>query len=378
MRIKTSAGGPNDANALAPRLIQEFVRVRREDEKEAMLTALVVRNFNKRSIVFFETKKAAHRFYIILKLLNIKVCELHGDMPQTLRYGSLQAFRAGQTDVMVATDVAARGLDIPLVQTVLNAEMPRVASTYVHRVGEQAQDADSSITSSYSFLMLGRTARAGCGGRAITIVSDSRRKVMKEVLKSEAMAPSTGKQKEGANGAIDDNNEAMVGVFNRTIPLGVVAHYVSLLAGMEAEVTELMLNDDVTKKALEAEREAERAENMLLHDAEITSRPARTWYQTEAQKQSIREAAKAQSELETEAAKVGFEVASATEKARIMAMQDDYQQDETDRQKKKEHKMTRKKRRRIEALRAMEEGTGDLPCCIVVIVFSLNFVVILK
>lgn len=135
VRIKTSSGSTNDATALAPRLIQEFVRVRREDEKEAMLTALVVRNFNKRSIVFFETKKAAHRFYIILQLLQIKACELHGDMPQTLRYGSLQAFREGQTDVMVATDVAARGLDIPLIQTVLNAEMPRVASTYVHRVG---------------------------------------------------------------------------------------------------------------------------------------------------------------------------------------------------------------------------------------------------
>ena len=136
VRVKTSAGGPNDANALAPRLIQEFVRVRREDEREAMLTALVCRNFNKKCIVFFETKKAAHRFYIILQVLKIKACELHGDMPQTLRYGSLQAFREGLTDVMVATDVAARGLDIPLIQTVINAEMPRVASTYVHRVGK--------------------------------------------------------------------------------------------------------------------------------------------------------------------------------------------------------------------------------------------------
>jgi ATP-dependent RNA helicase DDX27 len=95
VRVKTSAGGPTDGAALAPRLIQEFVRVRREDEREAMLAALVCRNFSKRSIVFFETKKAAHRFYVILMLLKIKACELHGDMPQTLRYGSLQSFRQG-------------------------------------------------------------------------------------------------------------------------------------------------------------------------------------------------------------------------------------------------------------------------------------------
>lgn len=98
--------------------------------------------------------------------LGIKCCELHGDVSQALRYLALQRFRDNEVDIMVATDVAARGLDIPGVQTVLNAEMPRSASTYVHRVG--------------------RTARAGCGGRAVTFVGDARRKVMKDVLKVNA------------------------------------------------------------------------------------------------------------------------------------------------------------------------------------------------
>lgn len=188
----------------------------------------------------------------------------------------------------------------------------------------------------------------------MTIVGDARRKVMKEVLKSETVLSSSSSKQQNAEDA--DGNNPMVGVFNRNIPAGVVAHYVALIAGMEAEVNDKMQNDDITKRALEVEREAERAENMMLHDTEITSRPARTWYQTETQKQAIRESAKAKSELDTEAAKVGFVEATAAQKARTMALQDDYRMEQDERQKKKEHSMTRKKRRRLEALRAMDDG----------------------
>ena len=89
---------------------------------------------------------------------------MHGDLTQIHRNHALQQFKNGTVDILIATDVASRGIDIPGVQCVVNAEMPRSVSTYVHRVG--------------------RTARAGSSGRSITLVSDLRRKVLKSLLKA--------------------------------------------------------------------------------------------------------------------------------------------------------------------------------------------------
>jgi ATP-dependent RNA helicase DDX27 len=184
---------------------------------------------------------------------------------------------------------------------------------------------------------------------------------MKEVLKSETVLSSSNSKSQASSTNADGEQmqtvESMAGVFNRTIPQSVVAHYVSLLAGMEAEIIEAIGNDDVTKAALVVEREAERAENMLLHDQEITARPPRTWYQTETQKSAIRDLAKAQSELEIDSAKVGFVEATFAQKAKLMAAQDDYRMAEDDRQKKKEHSMPRRKKRRLEAMRAADAGS---------------------
>lgn len=76
---------------------------------------------------------------------------LHGQLSQSARLGALNKFKAGSRQILVATDVAARGLDIPKVDVVLNFDLPQDSKTYVHRVG--------------------RTARAGKSGRAISLVS---------------------------------------------------------------------------------------------------------------------------------------------------------------------------------------------------------------
>lgn len=235
IRIKTQG----DATTVAPKLIQEFVRVRRDEEREAMLASLVCRNFKTRVIVFFETKKEAHRFFVLLTLLeaSLPVCELHGDMTQPQRETALQRFIRGDCEILIATDIAARGLDISNIQTVINGEMPRSTSTYVHRVG--------------------RTARAGKHGRAVTLVSDSRRKVMKDLLKSDA-----GTGVDGTNG---------LAVLSRTIPSAVISHFTSKIAGLETQIAQHLLNESIKTQTDTLMREVERTENLLLH--EVTTSP---------------------------------------------------------------------------------------------------------
>ena len=139
-----NSGGVEVAN----RLEQEFVRVRSGNEgvkREAMLLSLLTRTFKSRVIVFFDTKAEAHRLMIVAGLCGIKCAELHGNLTQVQRLQALEQFREGSVDVLFATDLAARGLDISSVKAVINFEMPSQVEPYVHRIG--------------------RTARAGRGGK---------------------------------------------------------------------------------------------------------------------------------------------------------------------------------------------------------------------
>ena len=321
------------------------------------MAALICRSFNNRSIAFFETKHETHRFYVILGILGIKVCELHGDVSQVQRYLALERFRKGEVDVMVATDVAARGLDIQGVQTVLNGEMPRSASTYVHRVG--------------------RTARAGCGGRAVTLVSDARRKVMKEVLKSYVGAGNGGTTGSDNASSTGSNNSGQV--LSRTVPPLIVAQYVHKIAAMEEDIANVIVEEKLQARLRNAEAEVERAENMLVYEDEIAARPARTWYQTETQKQSVKEATRKQAQEEQDALeddvvdnkksrnnKKGGTELSAFEKAKQFARRDDYRVEipaNGKKPKELEHRLPRKKRRRQEALKQLEEDNGRTVLC---------------
>ncbi|KAE9549039.1 hypothetical protein FO519_007753 [Halicephalobus sp. NKZ332] len=153
----------NENTQTAANLRQEFVRVRSEDMREAVVCALVTRNFPDHTMVFMKSKKDCARMHVLLGLLGVKCAQLHGSLSQTVRIQSLQKFKTQEIDVLVCTELAARGLDIEGVLTVINMHMPQNVQQYIHRVG--------------------RTARAGKAGRAISLIGEDDRKLLKSIVK---------------------------------------------------------------------------------------------------------------------------------------------------------------------------------------------------
>jgi ATP-dependent RNA helicase DDX27 len=144
-------------------LVQEFVRVKREADRAPILVTLCKRTFKERVIVFYRSKKLAHQMRVMFGILDLKADELHGDLTQEQRLSSLQSFRDGKVDYLMATDLASRGLDIKGIETVINYDMPGQLAQYLHRVG--------------------RTARAGKKGRSVTLVGEADRKMLKGAIK---------------------------------------------------------------------------------------------------------------------------------------------------------------------------------------------------
>jgi ATP-dependent RNA helicase RhlE len=125
------------------------------ENKTALLLDLLERENELESLekvlVFTRTRRGSERLSHILKSRNHRVNRIHADRSQPQREAALREFRDGQTRVLVATDIAARGLDVDAVSHVINYDVPAVPEDYVHRVG--------------------RTGRAGKQGKAITIVT---------------------------------------------------------------------------------------------------------------------------------------------------------------------------------------------------------------
>ncbi|EEY54397.1 DEAD/DEAH box RNA helicase, putative [Phytophthora infestans T30-4] len=264
---------------MAKHLVQEFVRIRpnREDDREAILLALCTRTFRSNTIVFMETKSHAHRMMIIFGLAGIKAAELHGNLQQRERLEALQKFRDGTVDVLLCTDIAARGIDVRGVHAVINYEMPKDITTYVHRVG--------------------RTARAGRNGRAVTLTSESRRLVMKQV-----------------------SRHCQGFVKSRAVPDPVIAQWKARIESMLEDVKLVMHEETLEKRMREAEKEATRATNLLKHRDEINARPARTWFMSEKEKKNVNERAEEDRRAKEEAAKEEAESADTMSRAKKLKL----------------------------------------------------------
>ncbi|KAG8817410.1 nucleolar DEAD-box protein required for synthesis of 60S ribosomal subunit, partial [Serendipita sp. 399] len=238
-------------------LVQEFVRVKsgRESERAPLLVALCKRTFKEKVIIFFRSKKLAHQMRIMFGLLDLPAEELHGDLTQEQRLSSLQRFRDGKASYLMATDLAARGLDIKGIETVINYDMPGQLAQYLHRVG--------------------RTARAGKRGRSVTLVGEADRKMLKAAIKHSA-------------------NEDKVR--HRIVPSDAVEKWSTHLDALQEEVKLILEEEKEAKQMRKAEMELQKGENMLKYEEEIHSRPARTWFQSSKEKSKAQEISRRQYE----------------------------------------------------------------------------------
>ncbi|PHH63251.1 hypothetical protein CDD82_1908 [Ophiocordyceps australis] len=129
-------------------LLQHYIFIP-QPRKDTYLIFLVNEFAGKSTIIFTRTVYEAQRVAILLRTLGFGAIPLHGQLSQSARLGALNKFRAGNRDILVATDVAARGLDIPKVDLVLNYDLPQDSKTYIHRVGRTARAGKSGIALSF-------------------------------------------------------------------------------------------------------------------------------------------------------------------------------------------------------------------------------------
>jgi ATP-dependent RNA helicase RhlE len=141
--------------------VEQFATLVNQAEKQALLTMTLRDPAIERVLVFTRTKHGADRVVRLLGGNGIAANAIHGNKSQANRERALAAFKSGEVPILVATDIAARGIDVSGVSHVINFELPNVAEQYVHRIG--------------------RTARAGADGIAISFVADDERPYLRDI-----------------------------------------------------------------------------------------------------------------------------------------------------------------------------------------------------
>ena len=143
--------------------IQQSVYMVRRNKKPALLNRLIKEGDMGRTLVFTRTKHGADRLVKSLRKANIESAAIHGNKTQNARTRALDAFKKGHIPILIATDIASRGIDVDDITHVFNYDLPNVAETYVHRIG--------------------RTARAGATGVAVSFCDHDEMKTLRDIEK---------------------------------------------------------------------------------------------------------------------------------------------------------------------------------------------------
>ncbi len=155
VRIEISPKNPVAKN------VEHSVAMIGMDDKRFFLERLIKEHPESKILVFVRTKVRAERVFKAMERVDIKTVTIHGDKEQKDRLDVMNIFKSGEVKVLIATDVSARGIDIPDVDYVVNYDLPDVAENYVHRVG--------------------RTGRGAKKGLAISFCSDEEKPVLDEI-----------------------------------------------------------------------------------------------------------------------------------------------------------------------------------------------------
>jgi ATP-dependent RNA helicase DDX27 len=226
-----------------PASLQAFiVRMQEGWTREAVLLTLLTDYFKSQVIVFFHTKKQCHRFWLILNELNLSAAEIQGDLSQAQRLTAISAFQSSQVDFLIATDLASRGLDLP-VAAVINCQVPKEAKRLIHRMG--------------------RTARAGESGMSVTLCSDQERTMLKKAVKG-------------------------MKVKAIKMPAEKVQKWGKKVEKLRQKISDKLAEEEAEKEFHLADIETQKAQNFIIHSDEIYNRPRREWIHSKEQKEVLK------------------------------------------------------------------------------------------
>jgi ATP-dependent RNA helicase DDX27 len=216
---------------LSPTLVQQFVKVKDGATRLPILIALCRHMCQSKTLVFLPTKALAHTTALLFNHARIPAAELHADLPQPTRQDSVQRFTNGDVGVLLASDLAARGLDIPDIAFVINYSLPTQIERYIHRVG--------------------RTARAGKPGTAISLVGVPHEKQIQRKMAKRAPQGT---------------------VVKLTIPHDILAEARDVVAEFQGIVDQELKQEEEEKAKRQQENELRRMKELLDVEEEIPAK----------------------------------------------------------------------------------------------------------
>ncbi|MGE4232718.1 MAG: DEAD/DEAH box helicase [Bacteriovoracia bacterium] len=170
-----------EASRPVEKIVQSTLPARQDEKNDILMKELDTRQGS--VLVFARTKRRTDRVARILFENGFKVSRIHGDRTQRQRLDAIEGFRKGRFRILVATDIAARGIDISHIAHVINYDLPMLPEDYVHRIG--------------------RTARAGAGGQALSLIAPEEKRLWKDISRFLARSARGPERSQGLTARID-------------------------------------------------------------------------------------------------------------------------------------------------------------------------------